>query len=61
MVNEKSVCAKCAMRDPIASTSICAVCLRADAVGVMLTAWSCLRPAEREQFLRRACIRRFAA
>lgn len=58
MVNEKTACAKCATRDPIPSTSICAACLRADAVSVMLTGWAVLRPDDRDQFLRRVCVRR---
>jgi hypothetical protein len=60
MLNETTVCVKCAARNPIPTASICAVCLRADAVGVMLTAWSCLRADDRDQFLRRVCIRRVA-
>jgi hypothetical protein len=56
---EKNRCVRCSAV-AVPSTRICARCLRADVLAVMLTGWACLRPAEREQFIRRACIRRAA-
>jgi hypothetical protein len=56
---EKFACLHCGAT-AVPSTKICARCLRADVISAMLTGWACLRPAERELFMRRACIRRAA-
>lgn len=60
MINDKTPCAKCGASQTVPTTLVCSACLRADAIATMLAAWACLRQTERDQFLRRVCVRRAA-
>jgi len=60
MLREKNSCGQCRAK-PVPSTQICADCLRREAMDNMMLAWSLLRPVERETFMRRAGVGRFAA